>query len=85
MDDLSSHLKDAPNEADIHDKCTCDHSALTDELIDIAHEQLQLTGRMTDVQLRAAARLKAELLRQTKERVRDAYYLRKAGVMTAIV
>ena len=48
MDDLSSHLKDAPNEADIHDKCTCDHSALTDELIDIAHEQLQLTGRMTD-------------------------------------
>ena len=48
MDDLSSHLKDAPNEADIHDKCTCDHSAETDELIDIAHEQLQLTGRMTD-------------------------------------
>ena len=40
---------------------------------------------MTDVQLRAAARLKAELLRQTKERVRGAYYLRKAGVMTAIV
>lgn len=48
MDDLSSHLKDAPNEADIHDKCTCDHSAETDELIDIAQEQLQLTGRMTD-------------------------------------
>lgn len=48
MDDLSSHLKDAPNEADIHDKCTCNHSTEADELIDIAQEQLQLTGRMTD-------------------------------------
>ena len=48
MDDLTSHFKDAPNEADIHDKCTCDHSTDTDELLDLAEEQLQLTGRMTD-------------------------------------
>ena len=34
---------------------------------------------MTDVQVRAALRTQEEYLRQTKEMMRDIYYLRKAG------
>jgi len=34
---------------------------------------------MTDVQVRAAMRTQEEYLRQTKEMMRDIYYLRKAG------
>ena len=34
---------------------------------------------MTDVQLKAAQRMQAVALRQTKERDRDLLYLRKAG------
>ena len=34
---------------------------------------------MTEVQLKAAQRMQAAMLRQTKERDRDLLYLRKAG------
>ena len=34
---------------------------------------------MTEVQLKAALRLKAALLSQTKEKARDLFYLRQAG------
>lgn len=34
---------------------------------------------MTEVQLRAAERMKAALLRQSKEKMRDLLYLRKAS------
>ena len=34
---------------------------------------------MTNVQIQAANRLKAALLRQTKEKMRDLLYLREAG------
>ena len=34
---------------------------------------------MTEVQLQAALRMKAALLAQSKEKMRDLYYLRKAG------
>lgn len=48
MDELTSHLKDAPNEADIHDECTCERAENTEELMELASEQIALTGRMTD-------------------------------------
>jgi len=48
MDELTSHLKDAPNESDIHDECTCERAENTEELIELASEQIALTGRMTD-------------------------------------
>ena len=34
---------------------------------------------MTEVQIRAAERMKAALLRQSKEKMRDLFYLRQAG------
>ena len=34
---------------------------------------------MTNLQLQAAQRMKAALLRQSKEKMRDLLYLRKAG------
>ena len=48
MDELKSHLKDAPNESDIHDECTCERAENTEELMELASEQIALTGRMTD-------------------------------------
>ncbi len=41
--------------------------------------------RMTEVQLKACERMKVALLRQTREKMRDLYYLRKAGRSEAIV
>jgi len=34
---------------------------------------------MTDVQLQAALRMKAQLIAQSKEKARDLFYLRQAG------
>ena len=48
MDELKSHLKDAPNESDNHDECTCERAENTEELMELASEQIALTGRMTD-------------------------------------
>ena len=48
MDELTSHLNDAPNESDIHDECTCERAENTEELMELASEQIALTGRMTD-------------------------------------
>ena len=38
-----------------------------------------INEHMTEVQLQAALRMKAALLAQSKEKMRDLYYLRKAG------
>ena len=48
MDELASHLKDAPNESDIHDECTFERAENIEELMELASEQITLTGRMTD-------------------------------------
>jgi len=48
MDELKSHLNDAPNESDIHEECTCERAENTEVLMQIASEQIALTGRMTD-------------------------------------
>ena len=48
MDELKSHLNDAPNESDIHEECTCERAENTEELMQLASEQIALTGRMTD-------------------------------------
>jgi hypothetical protein len=48
MDELKSHLNDAPNESDIHDECTCERAENTEDLMELASEQIALTGRMTD-------------------------------------
>ena len=48
MDELTSHLKDAPIESDIHDECTCERAENTEDLMELDSEQIELTGRMTD-------------------------------------
>ena len=48
MDELKSHLNDAPNESDIHEECTCERAENTEDLMQLASEQIALTGRMTD-------------------------------------
>ena len=48
MDELKSHLNAAPNESDIQDECTCERAENTEDLMELASEQIALTGRMTD-------------------------------------
>ena len=48
MDELKSHLNDARNESDIHEDCTCERADATEDLMELASEQIALTGRMTD-------------------------------------
>ena len=38
-----------------------------------------ILNSMTDVQIKAALRMKAALLSQTREKARDLFYLRQAG------
>ena len=40
---------------------------------------------MTEVQIKACERIKAELLRQTREKDRDLFYLKKPGRSEKIV